>query len=348
MGAHILWLEEAFAKVVSQDNRRISVLEGTNTPEATRELYYLYHKLDRRQNKIRPFLPLVHPVTGKQAYFSMVDYSQPLRNVTEDFTATLYNQANALMNRNNVLAYRDAHALLSELKQVQSNYKDVDQLLEEAHYKGTDFVLVTLTNRSNVIIPRRLERELLDFNTYDLDDFWTAYHSERQQGITYSFGIVFNFREIAISPERVNEREYKRKKKIKDGTTYKLDRNGRRVKDEKGNDITIDIVKQVTARVTYTTQTKAVLVGGDVLYRDLQGGRNIDKHPLASEFIFENVFARFRGDERALTEEDLDFIRNDFIPFPSNEQKVFDAGRWENGVAKTNSLKPTIIKLLSR
>ena len=48
---------------------------------------------------------------------------------------------------------------------------------------------------------------------------------------------------------------------------------------------------------------------------------------MGTEFIFENIFARFRGDERALTEEDLQFIKYDFFPFPSNQQMVLDAGQ---------------------
>ena len=111
-----------------------------------------------------------------------------------------------------------------------------------------------------------------------------------------------------------------------DGWKYKLDRNGNVMKDSLGNDIKTDVYKVVTARVMYTTQSKNVLVGGDVLYRDLLKGRDIDRHPLASEFIFENEFANFRGDERALTEKDLDFMENDFIPFPSNSQMILDAG----------------------
>lgn len=323
---HIVLLEEAYAKAVSDDNRRITKLQNDNSPQALRELYYLYFGLESRQNTIRPLLPLQNVVTGFEASFPMADYTQQINRARINFAQSLYDEAQDLMAQNTTLAYRDAHEVLSELNDVQANYKDVAQLLDDAHFYGTDFVLVTLNNRSNVIIPRRLENELLDFNTYKLDDFWTVYHSEQQRDIQYNFGIVLNFREIAISPERVTEKEYRRKEKIKDGFKYKLDRNGNKIKDENGNYVTIDLFKEVTARVTHTVQSKSVLVGGDVIYRDLQGGRNIDKHPLASEFIFENVFAKFRGDERALTIEDKALLKNDFVPFPNNAQMVLDAG----------------------
>ena len=216
--------------------------------------------------------------------------------------------------------------VLEDITELKSNYKDVRTLMEDAHYNGTDFVHVTLNNRTGQLIPQRLERDLLDFSTYNLDDFWTVYHSERQRDINYDFGIVFSFKEIAISPEKIAEKEYVRKDRVKDGWKYKLDRNGNVVKDSLGNDIKIDVFKDVTARVTVTEQTKSVFVGGDVIYRDLNGGRDMDRFPLSSEFIFENIFAKYRGDKRALTTEDKNLIRYDFLHFPSNEQMVYDAG----------------------
>lgn len=323
---HIILLEEAFAKAVSKDNRRITALQKNTSPEALRELYYIYRNLDSRQEIIRPLLPLQNTQTGYDASFPMLNYSQQLTTTKNNFANSLYKEAEELLARNTTLAFRDAHNVLSELKQLQANYKNVDALLEDAHFYGTDFVLVTLDNQSNILIPRRLEQELLDFNTYRLDDFWTVYHNQRQQDIQYNFGIALNFREIAIAPERISEKEFLRTKEVKDGWKYKVDRLGNKIKDKDGNFIKIDIFKTVTASVIHTVQTKAILVGGDVIYRDLQSGRNIDRHPLSSEFIFENVFAKYRGDEEALTREEERLIRNNFIPFPDNAQMLLDAG----------------------
>ena len=67
-------------------------------------------------------------------------------------------------------------------------------------------------------------------------------------------------------------------------------------------------------------------MGGTVVYKDLNRRQQLNSFPLSTEFIFENVFATFRGDERALTAEDRRFVSNYFKPFPNNEQMVFDAG----------------------
>ncbi|MBE9491133.1 MAG: hypothetical protein IMY67_12615, partial [Bacteroidetes bacterium] len=230
------------------------------------------------------------------------------------------------MGYNTTMDYRDAYIYFCEVTDIQPNYKNSKTLLEDAHFYGTDFVFVTLNNHTFQIIPNILERELLNFNTYGLDDFWTEYHSERQIDIHYNFGIVLNFRSIEFSPERISEKEIHRKKSIKDGWKYQRDRDGNIIEDEHGDPIKIDIYETVYAVLTETIQTKSILVGGDVIYRDLQKNRDINRHPLASEFIFENIFSTYRGDERALTNEDLEIIKNRYVYFPTNAQMLLDTG----------------------
>ena len=47
---------------------------------------------------------------------------------------------------------------------------------------------------------------------------------------------------------------------------------------------------------------------------------------LGFEFVFQNLYAIYKGDKRALTREDLNLVNSRNIPFPSNEQMVYDTG----------------------
>lgn len=323
---HVLLLEDAYKKAVDRDKRRINFLTKDINPTASREIYYLYRDLENRQDLLRPILPFYSVPLGRNAKIKIADYSDEMIAAKNRFADDLYAEANTLLSYNTVMDSRTAYKRLEELRTVKANYSNLNNLMQEARFRGTDFVKVEINNRSGQFIPGRLQRELLDFNTYGLDDFWTEYHVNREKGITYNFGITLDFERIAVSPERISEKEFRRKKRIKDGWEYEYDRNGNVKKDSLGNDIKTDVYKVVTARVMYTTQTKEVFVGADVRYLDLIRNRDINSHPLATEFIFENRFAKFRGDDRALTEEDLEFLEFDFVPFPSNEQMVFDAG----------------------
>jgi hypothetical protein len=324
--AHIRLLEEAYLKAKEDDTRHINFLKKENSPPAAKEIYYTYLDLQARQDLIRPLLPLYSNEMGRKANFVFSDYSNDLLDAKDAYVKSLYQEAIVYMQRNTKKDYRSAFNVLCELDEVQPNYRDVHQLREDTRFRGTDFVFVTLNNHTGQFIPFRLERDLLDFNTYGLDDFWTEYHGQRENGINYDLGIDLNFQTIQISPERISNKQYIRTQRIKDGQEYGRDRKGNIVRDSLGNPIKIDKFINVSAQVTITTQQKSVLVGGTVVYKDLNKRRQLNSFPLSSEFVFENAFAKYRGDERALTAEDRRLLNNYFIPFPNNEQMVFDAG----------------------
>jgi len=193
-------------------------------------------------------------------------------------------------------------------------------------YKRQDYIEVALYNDSNIIIPERLQNDLLDFSTYGLNDFWKVYHSIPQQGVTYDYVMDVSLRQINISPERFREREVQKEKSIKDGTEFLRDEDGNFVLNEDGEKIEVD--KMITVRCTYyeVLQTKAVNIIGQVRYTSQNTGQVIKTFPLASEYIFEHYFATFDGDKRALEDDLLRYTRNREVRFPSNEQMVYDVG----------------------
>ncbi|MCZ4320113.1 hypothetical protein O4H26_14050 [Aequorivita viscosa] len=325
--AHIQILEEAFLKAKDEDNRKIAFLKKEKNPTNAKEIYYTYLDLQARQDLIRPLLPLYSLEMGRKANFVFTDYTTDLLASKDAYLQALYQEAIAYMQRDSKKDYRSAYNVLCEIDEIKPNYRDVSQLREDAHFKGTDFVLVNLNNHTNQVIPHRLERDLLDFNTYGLNDFWIEYHAQREQGLIYDLGIDLNFQTIQISPERISDRQFTRKQRVKDGYDYRRDRAGNIVRDSLGNPTKIDRIIDVSATVYITKQEKAVLVGGSVVYKDLNKKRQLNSFPLSSEFIFENVYATFRGDERALTAEDRRLVNNRPVPFPNNEQMVFDAGQ---------------------
>ena len=322
---HVILLEEAFAKAVERDHRRISVLKKESRLESLRELFHLYRNLENRQDHIRPLLPLTYG-NGKNARFRLQDYTDELLEAKQKLGDKLYLRASDYLQRDTKKDARMAYGLLEELKELRPHDASVASMLNDALIIGTDYVYVSLSNRSGQIIPRRLEQELLDFNTYGLDEFWTEYHAERNNSLDYDYGIALVFRQIDFSPERISETEERRTKRIQDGWEYRKDREGNIIKDEDGNPVKFDVFTTVSAVIRITIQNKAALVGGDVIYRDLKGQRDIDKFALGTEFVFENAFATFTGDERALSNEDRVMIKNRFRQFPSNAQMLLDAG----------------------
>ena len=322
---HILILEDAFKKLTEARKKRIVFLEKEGNPANLKDIYLLYRELDGVQKQISPLLPLALHSNNREARFRFTDYTDALIASRNRYVDFLYEEAKSLMQQQEKMTYRQAHNQLLELQRLSPGYKDVSQLLEESHNRGSDFVLVELKNQTPFVIPVRLEDELLNFNTYGLDDFWTEYHAERKRDYEYDFAVQLGFREILISPERLLEREIPLEAEVSDGYTYKKDRKGELVLDSLGNKIKVENFVKVKGVLFKTVQTKSLALQGKVDYLDLRNGRLMNSYPLTTEFVFENVFASYEGDKRLLTKEDKLLLQNRFVPFPSNEQMLLDA-----------------------
>ncbi len=315
---HIGILEEAFEKAVYRDQKRIDLLEQQNYPENTRDIYEGFVQLQNRQALIENLLPL------RGASFNIVDYSDEIASAKSKYSDYLYEKGNQLLALGTILDARSAHDHYSRLKQLQPDKESLDSLLREAHYQGTDFVTVKIENRTEQVIPKRLEKAMLDFDSYKLDDFWTEYHDSAQENVDYTFGIILEFKEIRVSPESIFEKEFDRETRVKDGWQYVLDENGNVAKDSLGNDIKVDVYKNLRAKVIVSSQNKAAQLNGNIIYQNVKQTRNMKVYPITSQFEFKHIFATFEGDEGALTERDVELARRAFVPFPSNEQMIFD------------------------
>ncbi|WGH76346.1 hypothetical protein P8625_04050 [Tenacibaculum tangerinum] len=325
---YVLMLQEAFKKATDRDLDRISFLRKEQNPENFETIYTLYQGLHNRQERIKPLLPLRILSSGKNAKFTFTDYSDKILTAKENYAGYLYENGVALLNEGNrnKMNYRRAFDEFRHLENISPNYKDTRNLLEEAQAKGVDYVFVSVKNRTDQIIPRRLERDLLAIDTYGLNDLWTQYHAEKDENIQYDFDLELNFRDIFISPEQVHEKEVIKERQIKDGYKYLLDDKGNYVKDSLGNKIKVDKFKRVRCTFYQFTQFKSSKVTGVVQYIDNKTNQLLQRFPIQSEFVFEHVYADYDGDRRALDKSYITLLEQTRISFPSNEQMVYDTG----------------------
>lgn len=322
----MLILEEGFQKLKQRDKKRIKFLQRENVASNSVEIHDLYVRLNEIQNQIRPLLPLQNESQSRQMQFEFLDLDQKIIEARDQMLTYLYDEANLLLNSGDKFSAREAFEDLQRIEQLRPNFKDTRQMLNEAKLMGTDFVLVTLINTTDFVIPNRVQNMLLDFNTYGLADQWTAYHTERQQNLDYDYGIRIQFTDFVFSPDRLREREINLEKEVVDGWEYKKDSRGAYVRDEDGNRIKVNNYVMVSGLLLESLQQKSVAVQAQVIYRDIKAGQNINSFPLATEFIFENLSAVFQGDARVLSDEDKEILNNRPVAFPSNEQMLIDAG----------------------
>ena len=298
-----------------------------NNPAQLEKIYNTYVQLNQRQENIKPILPLKLLNEGRNAIFPFDDYSDKIVSSKNALAAYLYANAKKLMVSNDKMNFRKAFNDLNYLNQINPNYKDALKLMDEAKFKGCDFVSVTTKNETNMIIPARLQDDLLDFSTFGLNDAWTVYHNNKQKGIVYDYGMVINFRDIFISPEQVKEREFVKERVIKDGVKKLIDANGKEVLDEKGKVVMVDDLKTVTARIYEFRQFKSSQVTAKIDYVNLRTNQLIQTFPLTSEFVFENIYATCNGDRRASDENYFAYFDRKPVMFPNSEQMIYDTGQ---------------------
>ncbi len=207
---YVIMLEEAYYKVLDRDLNTLEHLKKDGNPELYQRIFVTYLDLDARQNAIKAMMPL--QIGGKTLVLEFNDYTNEIVDYRAKVSEYKYNTAVTLMDSHNKFDIREAFRTLQYIDRINPNYKDVRQLMDVAHYKGTDYVLVSIENQTHQIIPRRLEDDLLNFNTYGLNNFWTVYHDNATNEIDYEYAMQLQLKQIQVSPERVNRNQLLREK----------------------------------------------------------------------------------------------------------------------------------------
>ncbi len=324
---YVQLLKEAYDKAVERDKDLINKLSKDPNPDKWRQIYETYLLLDTRQDKIKPVLPLYLVKQNKQVTFAMEDYTDKIINAKQHLVAHLYKKAKILLKSHNKADIRQAYDILDELDRIDTGYKDVSQLMQQAHERGMTYALVKIVNETNKVIPKKLQDELLNFSSYGASNFWVDYHNKKQGGRQYDYTIKLKFKQINLSPDQERDKEVIEEKEIQDGYTYQKDANGRIVKDSLGNPIKIPRMVKIRSKVHLYQQYKEAQVVAQAEVIDNRTGQRIDNFPLQSKYVFEHTFATYSGDKRAIRREYIDFLKERRIPFPTSEQMIYDAAQ---------------------
>ena len=333
---YVYLLEEAFAKAKERDLNTINLLAKDANPAQLEKMYNTYLQLNQRQEKIKPILPLRLLKEGRNAIFPFDNYNDQIIDSKNALSTFLYTNAKKLMLTSDKMNFRKAYDDLDYLNKINPNYKNVLQLLDEAFFKGSDYVSVYTKNETNMIIPVRLQNDLLDFSTLGLNDKWTVYHSNKQKGIDYDYGLMINFRQIYISPEQIKEREFSKERIIKDGSKKLIDSNGKEVIDEKGKVVMVDNLRKVTANIYEFRQFKSCQITAKIDYINFRNNQLLKTFPITSEYVFENIYATYKGDRRASDDNYYSYFDRKAVVFPNSEQMIYDTG--EDLKAKIKSI----------
>lgn len=164
-------LREAYRQANLFDKERIDFLERENRDENWLEIYFLYSQLENRQDMIRS-LP-----TSLRKQFTLVDYDDNIVKSKKSAAEALYQQGLEYLERGDRQSARQAYREFQEVKNIYSDYKDVNKRLEEALYLGINFVLLQIENNSDKVLPKDFDTELRKMGLSELNSQWLRYET---------------------------------------------------------------------------------------------------------------------------------------------------------------------------
>ncbi len=321
-------LEEAFARATERDMLEAERLKREGNPARLPEVTTLYESIAQRQQALRPLLPL-RDENGRIAQFDLVEIDALLRESRRDAAEYLYTRAQRHLDaaaQGNKEEARQAYRLLLQTRDmIPGTFRDRDRLIDDAIYLGTTRIFAEFDLRAPVILPATFADDLYAFYLEGWNDEWTQFYLYPMEDAEMDAKFILRINQAQISPERLQERERNFSRQIEEGKKDMLDDDGNIVRDTLGRPIQVPNLVTVTARMLQTFQNKAARMQVETEWVDLHSGRIVDRQRRNAEAVFENVFARCRGDERAI-DSDLRYLcRQDFRPFPPDATMLFDA-----------------------
>lgn len=312
-------LEQAYHQANQVDNDRVLFLKKTGQPDIWEEVFGTLNKMKIRQNKVKR----LNQNILTQIRFVSVDYDNELIEAQKKAAEFFYARAVSLLSTKEKISARKAYDDLQKVKSYYSNYRDVDQRIQEAINYGTNYVLFRIQNNARVILPKDFESEMLKVSLRELNSRWLSYETQENKNYYYDYTIILNLKMIDVSPELVKQRDFSESAEVEDGWQYVKDKNGNVMKDSLGNDVKVKKYKTIICYLTETKLSKKAIVSGSLDFYDNHTNQLIKTDPVTAESFFDHMFCTAKGDFNALKPETRKLVNIQPIPFPNDLEMIW-------------------------
>lgn len=305
---HVKGLETAFQSAQRADLLAADSLLNLDAPDRWLYLNALHRRIQDRQAKVTPLLPL-RADDGYQPDLLLVADIAERESASRRATATyLYDRANALLAETESTGRkqpaRDAYYTLRDLKDNYYRYwENANALIDSAFQAGQAHILLESDARGSlsfwqygaVFAP-------LHFNTE-----WLRFYQHPSARAKFDFRVKSRLTQRYISPESRWETSFTETKQIEVGCKEVRDSTGTVVERT-------PIYETVCATVTEVRVTKSASATLYVEISDERSGQLISSEWLSDYQNYDETFVRVSGDERALTHRPFTNISSPSAP----------------------------------
>lgn len=335
----IISLEESYAKAQKRDLDRISFLKREGNPSNKVKIFDAYKYIVSRQQRVEPLLPLFIKKENRYARIEFGEYDNEFITAKRDAAEYLYTLSERLLAKGDRFGAREAYEHLKKLQKVYPGFRDSDQLMGKSLAGGKSQVLFEINNRSGAQLPMDFEDRIFSMSMNELDQKWADFHTRPKSGMEYDYLVRFTIEHMDVSPERIQEKFYRKEKEIVDGWSYVKDKHGRVLLDSLGQPLKQDMYRTIYSDVVEVNQHKMATINGTVDFIDLYTDDRIFREPITADAVYDYAFATARGNLDALDKPTRVLIKNGPAPFPADLDLIGQA---------VESLKPSVKRIVKR
>ena len=324
---HVKALERAFEKINESDLRIIASLKAKDNPYYWKDVVSIIEKIERRQNRIESFLPLISK-DGYQAKFKFVRTADIKNKALDGAAGYHYDRSLAWMDQvrldGDMYLARKAFYELEKVSFYRRNYRNTARLLAEAREAGISDIEIRLaSNKLEYREAAWTKRILSDLLESMPSRFWQRFYTTDIEND--DFTAIIRIKDASTSPERQYVNRHTDTKKIKDGWEYVKKANGEIKTDSLGNKLKRDVYRNIRAHITEVFREKSGFIRSQLIIKDSRTGEQVINEKLFTESKFEDVAVRFRGDRRAICANDIGRLKDVSLPFPSDPEILASA-----------------------
>ncbi len=313
--------EKSYKAVLERDKEKISNLKLINKGDQWENIFDLYTQINNRQNDVLRVLP-VYYTNGTKADIEIFGLSAALEESRQNAAQSYYDQGVKLLNSGIKSSIRQSLDYFSASKKFYINYKDVNELMEQALAKGKNYVLLIVEKNPSLLLPPSFEQSILDNVKLTYKDDWVNIDYRQKENITYDYVVKLNLYNIVVSPDALKEIHTDEEKTIEDGWQYVLDYNGNVKKDSLGNDIKVPKYSKITCHVKETRMNKTAQIYGDATIYEARTKDYIKNTKCTGNATFDYSFVQINGNKNALSAATLQKLNNVPVNFPNTFDMV--------------------------
>jgi hypothetical protein len=308
---------KSYNAALDRDKEKITTLKRLNNGDRWEQIFDLYSQINDRQNAVMRVLPVFYS-DGSKANVEVFDLNSALEESRQNSAQSYYDQGVKLLNSGAKSSIRQSLDYFDASKKFYINYKDVNELMEEALTKGKNYILLMVEKNPSLLLPASFEQSILDKVRLSPNDQWVRIDYRRDERITYDYVVKLNLFDVVITPDAVKETNTTEEKTVEDGWQYVLDNKGNVKKDSLGNDIKTPKYSKISCMVKETRMNKAAQVLGDVTIFEAQTKNFIKTSKCTGNAVFDYTFVQLFGDKNALSNTTLQKLNNPPMVFPGS------------------------------